>query len=710
MFRNRFIEIYTPEIGAAAVNEILSKSKKILQDTLEDGKPNCKTGIIVGKVQSGKTSNFLGLIAEAFDSDMYDIVFLIGGVDNELLSQNKDRVSEVYSDVKNNKRRISGIFSSDEFGADRKADWVESNRRFLSSSKDKKSIITVLKNINHLSNLESILTYYKDIFKDKRILIIDDEGDQGTLDGNANTNKEPRTKWNQKISDIKDQIEQFSYLSVTATPYANMLIQQNDELSPKFVRTTKPGKGYCGLETFHGEDSDKYLVEIPEHELENLYSLDEKQFKNKDINPSLEKALSYFLCASLSLINEESKNKYFEMLINTDRETGYHDEFKEKIRIYLDKIVEIAEELEEDPNSIMKKTYHEFINLGFEMINNRKLDESNPKDCAFIEDFLGIIEDTRAFSINSKGDRFGENKQQRFRIYIGSNLLGRGITLKNLLVTYMTRTAKSKNQADTILQRARWFGYRGKTLKYMKIFIIERLIKEFFDISVLENDLWEKLDRIETGELSVEGFMNSIFFSLDDETLKITRPNVANYKPVGIFSWLNQNMVHPTKEIERMFYKNVEEQSKNIELGGRRFEYKDYESLTEFTKESNISSYIFKKINLESRYEIAEANFKEFPVRVILMKPQNRDKPFRSVSEKQRFTIHASGANKDVDYNDETQYFGDSKIDYYSENKNKVIIQVYNFNYKREGEIIEEDAIAYSVFFPNYKVKGITRG
>ena len=42
-------------------------------------------------------------------------------------------------------------------------------------------------------------------------------------------------------------------------------------------------------------------------------------------------------------------------------------------------------------------------------------------------------------------------------IVIGGNTLSRGLTLEGLTTTYFLRTT---NQADTLMQMARWFGYR----------------------------------------------------------------------------------------------------------------------------------------------------------------------------------------------------------------------------------------------------------
>ena len=55
-----------------------------------------ETGIVIGKVQSGKTSNFISVLALAFDNG-YDIAIVLGGNTLNLLKQNASRISSAFS-------------------------------------------------------------------------------------------------------------------------------------------------------------------------------------------------------------------------------------------------------------------------------------------------------------------------------------------------------------------------------------------------------------------------------------------------------------------------------------------------------------------------------------------------------------------------------------------------------------------------------------
>ena len=77
-----------------------------------------------------------------------------------------------------------------------------------------------------------------------------------------------------------------------------------------------------------------------------------------------------------------------------------------------------------------------------------------------------------------------------FSIVIGGSLLGRGITLKNLAISYFQKTASQKKQ-DTFIQRQRWFGYRGSMIEFIRVYSTQELFSYF---SESHNDLQQLMD------------------------------------------------------------------------------------------------------------------------------------------------------------------------------------------------------------------------
>ena len=81
-------------------SNLLDSSIKIIEKSVppnfsHENKIN-NTGIIIGKIQSGKTLSFTSVIALAQDND-YTIVVVISGRTNLLLKQTKDRLKHDFS-------------------------------------------------------------------------------------------------------------------------------------------------------------------------------------------------------------------------------------------------------------------------------------------------------------------------------------------------------------------------------------------------------------------------------------------------------------------------------------------------------------------------------------------------------------------------------------------------------------------------------------
>src|SRR5690606_34531528 len=93
---------------------------------------------------------------------------------------------------------------------------------------------------------------------------------------------------------------------------------------------------------------------------------------------------------------------------------------------------------------------------------------------------------------NSKGEISQAHDKLKFhKIFIGGDLLQRGLTFKNLVTTYFTRWPKKGNM-DTVTQRARWLGYRAKFFDLCLIFTTFDIMMEYSRLSEIENDLWDQ--------------------------------------------------------------------------------------------------------------------------------------------------------------------------------------------------------------------------
>ncbi len=128
---------------------------------------------------------------------------------------------------------------------------------------------------------------------------------------------------------------------------------------------------------------------------------------------------------------------------------------------------------------------------------------------------------------------------RKHKIFIGGDLLQRGVTFPSLVTTYFTRWAKDNGNMDTNLQRARWFGYREKYIDLCKIFTSSTISREFTTLAEIETDLWEQFNEIQSGEMQID----DILIRADNTMQKPTRRNVANYITVSFKNnWIKQRV------------------------------------------------------------------------------------------------------------------------------------------------------------------------
>jgi Z1 domain len=97
-----------------------------------------------------------------------------------------------------------------------------------------------------------------------------------------------------------------------------------------------------------------------------------------------------------------------------------------------------------------------------------------------------------------------------YNLFVGGNKLGRGVTIKNLLVSYYGRHPR-RPQADTVLQHARMYGYRRNDLGLLRLFLPPELHAVFKAINKMEKALRELIARKPSEEfraIYIEGQLN----------------------------------------------------------------------------------------------------------------------------------------------------------------------------------------------------------
>lgn len=487
-----------------------------------------KTGIVIGKVQSGKTSNFIALLALAFDNG-YNLAIVVGGNTTELLTQNVNRIRKSFNVGVDKLKVLHSKDNHNEITAEKVKGFIENGNKVL--------IVTLkspqTKNQKHMSRVSQL--FDDPIMANETTIIIDDEGDQATLNAKAyskDTDLEKRVSQTYKVAlDIKQKIKRHCFISITATPQANLLIKTSDKLSPDFGQLIQPGRGYCGLSVFHGEEQDKYVKEITDDGDVMLES-------EGGVPRSFNKALAAFYVSN-AIRKARGDNGIHSMLIHPSVKKFDHSMVQKKVDALLSnwrKIIKLGKSDVSylyDLRPILLDAYQMYVDDG---VVTKSFDD--------IEDTIlnCIKQSSDALVFNSDQVNAGSNADlYTTRIYLGGAILDRGITIKGLTITYIIRRAKGYQNVDNTEQRARWFGYKNVPffsdyIDVCRVWATKSIKDDFASINESDEEMWTSIERNLKNGVKFKDLPRIFLLQHNaSHKLRLTRPNVARTQE--LMSW-----------------------------------------------------------------------------------------------------------------------------------------------------------------------------
>lgn len=485
---------------------------------------NPNKGLIIGSVQSGKTTNMAALMAMASDVG-FNVFIILSGVIETLRIQTQNRLKSILNPTSGN--RYWSIVERPRLS---KGDDMFFNQYNDSSN----YYMVVLKQVTRLKDLISWLQADKNLVGKLKILVIDDESDQAS----ANTSKDPeydRKTINRLIVNLVhnkniDNEEQenpygtMNYLGYTATPYANILSESPDNkeaLYPKnFIFSLSEVDEHFGPKEIFGvlgEENDGINIIREIKEPKNIKEI--LQGLNDELPKDLKESVCYFIGAAASL-RLHNFNKPVSMLVHISNRIKDHNIIFNRISDFLlkrDEVIDLVKEVWEKEKEAI--TINE-ISQRVKMNRNRTLIPHDFEDIK--EEVQIIIDEIGPIQIDSNTGRFNYHdgihtivdhsekmgsldeeyrlnypnfdedlKRTPIFLVIGGATLSRGITLEGLVSTYFLRTPSS---ADTLTQMGRWFGYRINYELYPRIWLTNKTRKQFEYISTLEEELREEIE------------------------------------------------------------------------------------------------------------------------------------------------------------------------------------------------------------------------
>lgn len=520
----KHIESYG-EFGANNIVTNVRATFSKLMKQLNSNPEGNHNSLLVGKVQSGKTSNLELLTALAFDNG-YNLLLIFGGYDKELLRQSTERFGGTFECAGGEAALYSEnpvLFTTNDL-TNESLPINSLDTEFVKGLLEEKRpiIITCLKRPGAMKAALKAISKVQESVQGIVPFVIDDEGDQASLN-TAKDKARNSTATYKQIVKIKEALHNPLYLSVTATPQANIFQDDVSALNPASIHTVQPGNGYNGASIYHLAEN-QIIVTLNEDESSTY------------VPDSLREAIYYFIVASAikRLRAFHKKEMRSDMIVHIDRTVIAHGNIYNNIHSILEEIKQAFVNEDSLPfyNAQLKKVYDKYLDT---VIRSSFSFES------ILGDVAKTVQSTGAILQNGVGKPTKEKELTKLhKIYIGGDLLQRGLTFPNLLVSYFTRFAKSGGNMDTTLQRARWFGYRSKYLDLCKIFTTDEIAKEFTVLAEVEDDLWEQFDDVENGVLEIK----DIIIQAENTKQSPTAKNKAKFKKISFKNrWIKQRFI-----------------------------------------------------------------------------------------------------------------------------------------------------------------------
>ncbi len=442
-------------------------------------------GLVVGHVQSGKTTNFTAVMAKAADRG-YKLFIVLAGVHNGLRRQTQARL--VQQLVQPNETRWSQL-------TDLNSDFTPTANpaSYFGKSNETHVLCVVKKNSTILRKLSKWLSGAAEYLKDCPALIIDDEADQAT----------PATKSiNPLVREILGRLPKSAYVGYTASPFANLLIKPSaDDLYPEdFIVSLPKPHGHVGTEVLFGryaldgespedvDDGHDMIRMVPDDDVECVRPLKKSDVEGftPELTETLRNAVRYFWLSTAARRVRRTGNPHNTMLIHTSVNTAVHDGF----RVPLERLRARSAACLADPEFLAD--LRELWETETSKVPAEDFGEVKVEFDDLLHALAGVLDDCRIIMDNSSSeDRLDYENGPIVAIAVGGNTLSRGLTLEGLSVSYFVRAVSAY---DTLLQMGRWFGYRDGYADLPRIWMTAELEEWFRHLATVETEMRRDID------------------------------------------------------------------------------------------------------------------------------------------------------------------------------------------------------------------------
>ena len=536
---------------AHTIIDSLDQSSNDIVDLLGNPKESGswkRRGLVIGDVQSGKTATYIGIVNKAADAGYRLVVLLTGGTES-LRQQTQVRVDEGFlgkdSRVAQDKVIGVGTFPTPDvflrgqamttYASDFNSAALAAQGVRIDPNADHPYLFVIKKNKVALSNL---ITWLSGQFNEEKfdipMLVVDDESDYASVNTNYRVSGDTSpTVINQKIRELLTLTTRSSYMAFTATPFANVFIDHTtddetlqDDLFPHhYIFALSSPSNYCGAVRYFTETEEETspgLIDLTD--VYEVFPPKHKSHLNLDSLPaSMVEALHTYVVAS-AIRRARGDHGSCSMLINVSRFTKVQQQVFDMVSGEFARVKAAIEIHGRQP--VRGPESHVVL---------RQLAEAHATHYPEVswaqvrENLFAAVYDTSVELINSKRNR-EDDVRARNVIAIGGDVLSRGLTLSGLTVSYFHRIVGA---ADTLLQMARWFGYRPGYEDLVRIWISPDTADNFRYVAEIIDELRDQIREMRDLGMTPKDF--GLMVRKHPESLAITaKRGVAEAKSMVI--------------------------------------------------------------------------------------------------------------------------------------------------------------------------------
>jgi hypothetical protein len=478
-------------------------------------------GVLLGRIQSGKTTAFIGVIADAFDKGI-DIAIVLTKNSKLLGTQTTRRIRKEFQTFE--KLNHVNIYYTHTFG-----DTVLKKSQLLN-----KKVFIAIKNPTSIGKLIKAFNTNNAELCNKKVLIIDDEADTGSIGVKGKEEQRELLETAKKLNEFRQSLNEGYFLQVTATPYS-LYLQPTEIVTssgiykpvrPKFTEILEDYPGYVGGKIYFEDSED---IDNPAYHIHIQCMLsDVKTLKSKKQDLRIKKnvattahltgfrkSIEKFLVAVAIRRAQEIQNagdnilpsyqlSKYSCIIHLDTAKTKMVWQAMLVQKYLDYLK--SEWFKE--SSKERNRYKEHYDLDFTVSLNKAINLGWITSIPTFEEVENVIsqifdlEDYQIFLINSDQrviDLANDDGQLKLEtalnFFVGGQALDRGITIDNLVCFFYGRDPNI-SQMDTVLQHARMYGNRSKSdLAVTRMYTTEKIFNRMKEIHQIDETLRESLQK-----------------------------------------------------------------------------------------------------------------------------------------------------------------------------------------------------------------------